>query len=129
MSEHEDLDACPSGLVGYGRPPIEHQFKKGQSGNPAGRPRRPKAHPGTAALVLREARRKVTGREGDGTTYSLTVVEVILRQLGISAMKGDVRASREFLKLLEAAQGQGDGDEMTEIVVRYIDPKDGGPFD
>jgi uncharacterized protein DUF5681 len=24
--------------IGYGKPPKEHQFKKGQSGNPAGRP-------------------------------------------------------------------------------------------
>ena len=26
--------------VGYGKPPLETRFKKGQSGNPGGRPRR-----------------------------------------------------------------------------------------
>ena len=31
------------GAVGYGRPPKEHQFKPGQSGNPKGRPKRQSA--------------------------------------------------------------------------------------
>lgn len=28
-----------TGKVGYGKPPVEHQFKPGQSGNPGGRPK------------------------------------------------------------------------------------------
>jgi hypothetical protein len=29
--------------VGYGKPPKRNQFKKGQSGNPSGRPKKPKS--------------------------------------------------------------------------------------
>ena len=36
--------------IGYGKPPKHIQFKKGQSGNPKGRPKKPK---NLAALILK----------------------------------------------------------------------------
>jgi Family of unknown function (DUF5681) len=50
---------CVSLKTGYGRPPIEHRFKPGQSGNPRGRPKGKK----NEATILHELlNRKITVR-------------------------------------------------------------------
>ena len=64
---------APDYEVGYGKPPVKHRFKKGQSGNiygrrPNPRARRLKFDPAgnpTDSLILEEAYRMVTIREGD----------------------------------------------------------------
>jgi len=84
--------------VGYKKPPKEHQFKKGKSGNPTGRPRKkvdPDAPPETAAAVLRRAdQRKI---EINGCEF--TPFELEVRALQVKAAKGDVPASRQLSKL------------------------------
>lgn len=83
--------------VGYRRPPTEHRFRKGQSGNPGGRPRgaknRPKVDNGfgmrAAEEYLRhEAYRPVRIREGD-ELIELPAIQAVFRAMGVAAMKGN----------------------------------------
>jgi hypothetical protein len=96
--------------VGYGRPPIEHQFKKGISGNPRGRPKRKKAagpkdplkfstQPANQCL-LEEAYRPVLIREGD-RTIQLPTIQAVFRSMGVSAMKGNRFAQRHIAELVQ----------------------------
>jgi len=69
-----------------GNPDIaQHGFKKGQSGNPNGRPRK--------LPELDKLLADVLGEEKDG----VTAAEVILKALRVKAAKGDVRAIEVML--------------------------------
>lgn len=59
-------------------------FKKGQSGNPKGRPKLPD---------IKEALIKVLNEEKDG----MTALDAVLKALRARAIKGDVRATQELL--------------------------------
>ena len=65
-------------------PPAHSRFKKGQTGNPKGRPKLPD---------IREALAKVLAEEKDG----VTALEATLRALRAKATKGDVRAAEALL--------------------------------
>jgi hypothetical protein len=81
--------------VGYRKPPPHAQFRKGQSGNPGGRPRRT-ASERAKELVLREAYRAVTVKEG-GRALALPAIQAILRSQIALAAKGNVQAQRAVL--------------------------------
>ena len=66
-------------------PPKEHQFKKGQSGNPKGRPKKIPEIDKLLADVLSE--------EKDG----IEAAKAILMALRAKATKGDVRAAEVLL--------------------------------
>jgi Family of unknown function (DUF5681) len=90
--------------VGYGKPPRHAQFRKGQSGNPGGRPRPPVTER-AKALALQEAYRTITVKE-DGRTLTLPAIQAVLRsQIGLVA-KGNVQAQRAVLATIRTIENE-----------------------
>jgi len=88
--------------VGYAKPPVHTRFRKGQSGNPGGRPRGMTA--GRArALVLQEAYRLVNVREGDNVT-TLPAIQAILRSQIALAAKANGPAQRSVIETVQAIE-------------------------
>jgi hypothetical protein len=87
--------------VGPGRPPKEHQFKPGQSGNPQGARRKPSSiAPDLKALFERALSGKVTLRQGEQEkiiTKAAAGIEHLVNQFA----KGDRYARRDIFALAE----------------------------
>jgi hypothetical protein len=103
--------------VGYGKPPKHTQFRKGQSGNPGGRPRRDKCHDvrRLKALTLQEAYRGVIIGEGG---VPVPAIQAILRSQIKLAINGDFRAQRA---LLTAVEGFENEDEEAAALEEYVE--------
>jgi hypothetical protein len=83
--------------VGYGRPPPEHQFKPGQSGNPRGRP---KKYPTLLELFADEFKRMRTIVE-DGERHRVQTDKILVKRIIDLALKGDMKALRMMMALIE----------------------------
>ena len=79
--------------VGYRKPPKHAQWKKGQSGNPAGRPRRDRD---VSTLVAALLGQRVVVRKGK-TTKRVTRLEHLLTRLIEKAIGGDPRLMKMAL--------------------------------
>jgi hypothetical protein len=92
--------------IGYGRPPEHSRFKKGQSGNPKGRPRRTSAAesvpeaPEIQRIVLDEAKRPVTVKEG-GRTIRMPAKRAVTRAEIVNALRGSAYAQKHVLEQTE----------------------------
>src|SRR5271154_428091 len=102
----------------YRKPPVEHQFKKGTSGNPNGRPRKKAVQPGLGALD--EATRPVTVREGDKVS-EIPAMQALLRTMFRAAAQGDTKAGRQLLEVIARAESERTGSalEMLQHAVQY----------
>jgi hypothetical protein len=86
--------------VGFGKPPAGTRFKKGQSGNPKGRP---KGTLNMATVLARTLREKVVINE-NGQRKVITKLEAAVKQLVNKAASGDLRALRHLADLVTSAE-------------------------
>lgn len=85
--------------VGYGSPPRSSKFKKGQSGNPKGRPRNRRREIPYDNLLGQ----MVTVRE-DGRERRITAAEAFILQLTKKGLAGDSASARASLAAIETAR-------------------------
>jgi hypothetical protein len=86
--------------VGYGKPPKNTRFQKGQSGNPKGRP---KGSLNSDTVFKRTARQPIVINE-NGQRKIVTVLEAAHKQLASKAVSGDVPAVRAYLDRAEMVE-------------------------
>ncbi len=112
--------------VGYARPPEGSRFRKGQSGNPRGRPKGAKSklprlnEERLKNIILTEAYRTIKIREGE-KNVTLSMAEAVLRSISVSAAKGKPRAQRLFTQLLEKTElaNKRLADEWLQTAIEY----------
>ncbi len=110
--------------VGYARPPKQTRFKKGQSGNPKGRPRGAK---NMATLFTTALKERVVVTE-NGRRRSISKQEALVKHLVNKALSGDRRLLQlllEEVRVIEAraessATGDNPPDETDLRVFRQL---------
>ena len=117
----------------YRKPPVEHQFKKGKSGNPKGRPKKKAVQPGFGALgggiadrfgamALDEATRLVSVREGDKVS-EIPAMQALIRTMFRAAAQGDTKAGHQLLDVVARAESERTGSAL-EILVQAVQYKE-----
>jgi len=83
--------------VGYGKPPKSGQFRKGQSGNPKGRP---KGSLDYKTYVKQMLATRVTINEG-GCRKRVSSLQATLMRLSEKSLNGDMKAIEKVLSLAD----------------------------
>lgn len=83
--------------VGYKSPPKATQFRRGQSGNPGGRPR---------SAVLSDAYRRKLAQVDETDPEKRTFAEILAEKIILKAKEGDVHAVREIADRVEGKAKQ-----------------------
>jgi hypothetical protein len=93
--------------IGYGKPPKQARWKKGQSGNPKGRPRRDR---NVGALVAALLTQRIVVRTGK-TTKRRSRLEHLVHRLFEQALEGDPRLMKMALDEARKEEARHESDE------------------
>jgi len=108
---------------GYKNPPKEHQFRKGVSGNPKGRPRKkkqPSSDPGLdlIASVHRELGKTISVQE-NGQHKEITKIEAFSAQLVAQSVNGKPSQQKMLLSLLTLSTHEETEQQTLEQLQSY----------
>lgn len=115
----ESEDGITTPPVGFGRPPAATRFRKGQSGNPKGRPRNRRREIPYDHLLGQ----MVTIRE-DGRERRVTAAEAFILSLTKKGLAGDSAAARASLAAIEEARAKHNADVpvVTRVICKGVSP-------
>lgn len=103
--------------TGYKNPPKEHQFTKGKSGNPKGRPKRKNFKAALKDIMNEEVTILVNGKSMKMTTYEATQ-----KKLVSMAANGDKNALKLLHQILkDTGIYQQDIDDFEKYCLRFRD--------
>jgi hypothetical protein len=115
--EADDMANEEKSAVGYARPPKQTRFSKGQSGNPAGRP---KSLPSFKSELAQELQQPFAFLEG-GKTSQVTKQRALIKSLMAAAIDGDGRAVSALLSCMRHYNIGVDEDRAPEVDVKDLE--------
>ena len=107
----------PDYEIGYGKPPKSGQFKKGVSGNPSGRPKKPSDF---LSVLLREVNVDVPVQE-NGKRKKVKKLELAVKQLVNKSASGSVQNLHLLFKYLPYAYERAAGMDQNPQSKRDIE--------
>ena len=113
--------------VGRGKPPLHTRFRKGQSGNPSGKP-------GPAKLARQQFQRALCAALEQETADLKEArprcnVEVLARRLTLDAVGGRLQAMKLLLSELDKEIARSSGEEAGEVHQESGDARAAGDVD
>ncbi|MEO0870493.1 MAG: DUF5681 domain-containing protein [Pseudomonadota bacterium] len=98
--------------VGYGKPPREHRFQKGRSGNPKGRPKGRR----NIMTEIREVLGQQIKMTSGGQAKQVSATTAILMKLVEKAGNGDLKAIEKVLSLgILVSETEESGDDESRL--------------